>query len=545
MMKTNTYKTISFFLAVIFSPMTLSQITVPGSGSGAIPDNDESGLTLTFNVTGLVNPVESINLDLSINHTWVGDLTATLIAPDGIASIVVFGRAGYRKSQSSGTGTNLNGTYTFHDMAANDLWGTIDGEDSTFDIPPGSYRSSTKGARLSNGPIVSDFGGCTTRLNGAFYGLTPEQANGQWTLIITDVVSQDEGMVTATNLTLNEQTDIDLIFEDSFDGVSYARFAVLPASDVLGSCKKSRFDFTGNGLADYAYVANDKINELRVWLVQENDTTTSGSVDVFSFGSPEQDFPFEGDIDGDGIKDAVLFRRPTNGSNHAFYVKRSSRPNDKVLKFTMGQASGISNLIGDYDGDGVEDFAFFNRPFSAGTTNLLIHDSSTGNIREIGGIEYDPGTFRLIGGYDYTGDGAADFIIRRASSLDAEFIVYDGKTGLVSDTFTFGSISSSGFLVGNYTGSDRADIVIKRTDTNPARWFIRNSDDGIELDFIEFEGFNTNLSGDYDGDGFDDIAVYDQTFSTYFIRPSDSPEDVIELDLEVFGLFPLARTRSH
>ena len=181
---------------------------------GPIPDNDPSGLLITFPVNGLNDSIGSVSLDLTINHTWVGDLIVTLTAPDGISSIKVFGSTGYRRSGSDGSSANLNGTYTFNDSATGDWWQTISGQGSSFEVPEGSYRSSTA-AVLPPGSIasLSDFGGCTTRLNGAFHGLTPSQANGNWILSVRDQFGGDTGSVSEAKLTISPQNGLsDLIF---------------------------------------------------------------------------------------------------------------------------------------------------------------------------------------------------------------------------------------------------------------------------------------------------------------------------------------------
>src|SRR5690606_27493018 len=95
----NNYASISYFL---------DEGTFPGTGVGAIPDGgpgcgvNGAPLDVTFNVTGLTGPVESVELDFTISHTWMGDVTATLIAPDGTTSLVIFGRTGTTSATGCG-----------------------------------------------------------------------------------------------------------------------------------------------------------------------------------------------------------------------------------------------------------------------------------------------------------------------------------------------------------------------------------------------------------------------------------------------------------
>ncbi len=89
----------------------------PGS-LGEIPDavscapSPGAPRDVTFTVTGVAGAPASVSVSATMAHTWVGDLIATLIAPNG-ANIVVFGRTGATASPGSGDSSNLGGTYFF------------------------------------------------------------------------------------------------------------------------------------------------------------------------------------------------------------------------------------------------------------------------------------------------------------------------------------------------------------------------------------------------------------------------------------------------
>ena len=59
-----------------------------------IPDDNPAGVDIPIEVTGLAGNIESVTLEIEIEHTFVGDLTATLTAPNGIARLVVFSKVG-------------------------------------------------------------------------------------------------------------------------------------------------------------------------------------------------------------------------------------------------------------------------------------------------------------------------------------------------------------------------------------------------------------------------------------------------------------------
>lgn len=72
----------------------------PGS-LGAIPDGgvncptDGTPRNVTFTVSGLVGRATdvAVKVQLAPPHTWIGDVTARLVAPGG-TSVLVFGRTG-------------------------------------------------------------------------------------------------------------------------------------------------------------------------------------------------------------------------------------------------------------------------------------------------------------------------------------------------------------------------------------------------------------------------------------------------------------------
>lgn len=58
-----------------------------GSGTGAIPDSNASGLTGTVNVSGSgITNIEFVEVNVGITHTYVGDLAVTLTSPTGAVS---------------------------------------------------------------------------------------------------------------------------------------------------------------------------------------------------------------------------------------------------------------------------------------------------------------------------------------------------------------------------------------------------------------------------------------------------------------------------
>ena len=179
---------------------TLTLGLVPGTAAvadagtlGAIPDGPNTTQTpgpprdVTFTVPGDAGVVRAVAVSIGITHTWVGDLVAQLIAPDG-RQHVLFGYTG-AVNAGAGSGSDLNGTYVFSDAALTgpSFWAAA----TVATVAPGTYATTTVGGSASGGQPAS--------LDAAFMGST---TSGVWTLRVTDGSSADIGAITSARLWL-------------------------------------------------------------------------------------------------------------------------------------------------------------------------------------------------------------------------------------------------------------------------------------------------------------------------------------------------------
>ena len=120
-----------------------------GSGTGAIPDNNATGLTGTVNISGSgITSVEFVEVNVGITHTYVGDLAVTLTSPAGTVSTL----------------------------------------------------SKTHGCKTSS---FTELGSCSFTGNVWRYGSARhlgEAANGTWTLKVADGASGDTGTLSSWSL---------------------------------------------------------------------------------------------------------------------------------------------------------------------------------------------------------------------------------------------------------------------------------------------------------------------------------------------------------
>ena len=170
--------------------------TYPAEASslGAIPDASgncetaEPGVRdVQFVVSDSVGDVVGVSLDLSIQHAFTGDVTAVLIAPDASLG-TVFQRTGTDGNPPCGSPTQLDGTYTFNDAATQGWWAA-------------AAATAIQGTIDDSVPDrASDAAGADLSLSTPFAGVA--DANGIWTLRVSDNAGLDTGSISGAELTL-------------------------------------------------------------------------------------------------------------------------------------------------------------------------------------------------------------------------------------------------------------------------------------------------------------------------------------------------------
>lgn len=169
-----------------------AQVSFAASNTGEILDSTTRDLT--FSVSGITGPLSDVRLAISLNHSYSGDLTATLVAPSGQARTIFSGAGG---STSLGTPNDgdittdgVSATYAFADDAPLSPSFHEAGLAAATETPPGTYRASNTS---QNNILISP----------TFANATP---NGTWHLTIEDVTDPDQGFVSAATLSLTGGT---------------------------------------------------------------------------------------------------------------------------------------------------------------------------------------------------------------------------------------------------------------------------------------------------------------------------------------------------
>jgi subtilisin-like proprotein convertase family protein len=184
-------KHVKKLLAVVLFGLTFANpvfADVVGSGSGFnIPDASAGGAssTVTFTENELITGNVVVTLT-GLTHTWVGDVTATLIAPDSTSHNLFF-RIG-RVGSGFGDSSDFGGTYIFGDSATNDIWAEAAARLGNEAITPASYRTTS-----------SDSASFTS-IDSAFSGLSTQ---GTWTLFMSDLEGGDVGSLGSWTLSMS------------------------------------------------------------------------------------------------------------------------------------------------------------------------------------------------------------------------------------------------------------------------------------------------------------------------------------------------------
>ncbi|HKP68507.1 MAG TPA: CHRD domain-containing protein [Pyrinomonadaceae bacterium] len=222
------------------------------------------------------------------------------------------------------------------------------------------------------------------------------------------------------------------------------------------------------------------------------------------------------DYDGDGRTDMSVLRFPDIAPPGVAPITWwNSRTTGSTQIVDWGNANTDFPAPGDYDGDAIADIAIFRGGATVGAqSEYWILQSSNSTVRYFAwGIRGDQTHQR-----DYDGDGITDIaVVRRGAAATDQMVWYIRNSstgtariepfGLTGDTV--GGTSGDAPISGDYDGDGKFDIAVYRFGLTPANNFIimRSSDSAIT--YQRFGNFTSDyvLPGDYDGDGKYDLAV--------------------------------------
>ncbi len=497
---------IAFLLTTLLLSLgitTYGQTTFPGTGTGPIPDatacapSPAAPLVVSFTVTGISAAPTNVKVDMTFGtptHTWMGDIIATLTAPNGTQH-VVFGRTGSTTATAVGDSSDLSGLYSFENVAVTNWWTTATAAGAAVVMPTGNYRTSATGNVGQTG--------AATDINAAFAAIPT--SNGTWTLSFTDGCNGDTGSISSANLVLTGG-------------------AAAPVQHVV--------DYNGDGRTDYSVVRNNA-GQLN-WLARMNGSATTQGA---SWGL-STDIIVSGDFDGDAKSDVAVWRlgAPNVAS---FYILNSN--GFTLNQQVFGQTGDDPTVVADYDGDGRTDVATYRAGATAGAQSFWYFRGTSANPS--GNITYTPwgsnGDFPAPG--DYDGNGRADFSVQRPGASTTFYTRLSTGVNLPPTVFGLGT---DVIVPGDYDGDGKTDIATTRVNAGAIQWQWQPSSGGATVVTTFGVSATDRLTqGDYDGDGKTDPAVWRPGQGFYALQSTNGAS--VFQSWGTSGDFPVANYNTH
>ena len=250
------------------------------------------------------------------------------------------------------------------------------------------------------------------------------------------------------------------------------------------------------------------------------------SVSTAEWGSYPGDDPLTADFDGDGKDDFTVWRPDLDGVDEGSYWYSLDSSTFTARQVHFGGKLDNPIVVGDYDGDGIDDPAVFRCPQQGADTCYFFYRPSsmpnTGDWAVAWG--FGEGFDLLPYPGDFNGDGKQDFAVQQESPTNPGtgifYIAINGSFEFSSAEW--GSLSDT-LISGDFDGDGRSDITVGRFDENDVLWwYVLERDGGMR--FVPWGNWpDLPVPGDYDGDGQDDFAIYRDniTDSTYWVLPSN------------------------
>jgi hypothetical protein len=267
-------------------------------------------------------------------------------------------------------------------------------------------------------------------------------------------------------------------------------------------------------------------------------TGTSFSGDGVRWGSgaaPNDAVPLTGDFNGDGRDDVVWF---TRGTTADVYVQLSTGGGfaAPVKWHDWFCANSEIPVVGDFNGDGLDDIATFTR--GATTPGDVYVALSTGSSFSGTGIKWDT-NFGLnseppaVG--DFNGDGLDDIATFAQPSAYVYVALSNGARflGNVGESVWNTHFAPTGETpgVGDFTGDGKDDIVTFTQASTPLVWVGVSSGTSFGTGVVWHDHFSLSGEvpgvGDFDGDGKSDVVTFTRgTTAQVYVSLSDGTKFV-------------------
>lgn len=214
------------------------------------------------------------------------------------------------------------------------------------------------------------------------------------------------------------------------------------------------------------------------------------------------DRPASLDYDGDRLTDLALLRPKSSGKLQ--FVLNTGRGTAHAGNGTELGVRGDTVCPGDYDGDGISDFAAVTKDNGYYVWQFLLSGSQA-ERRTLLQVTYGLDTDQLIPA-DYDGDGKTDMAVVRNMPDGLKLWVPNASGIPALDPLSWGFASDRAFTA-DVDGDQRSDYIVVRHVSGQLLWLIRTAaGTALEPQLWGFVG-DDPIVGDYNGDGRAEIGV--------------------------------------
>ena len=265
-------------------------------------------------------------------------------------------------------------------------------------------------------------------------------------------------------------------------------------------------DFNADGNADLLLAASDanRGSVLSVFLGNGDGTFQPQLSDVVS---PSQSIAVA-DIKGDGIEDVVLGLYYDGDEGGVSVIPGNGDGTFGMMYGVLGSSTTNPRalLVGDFNGDGVADFAFAN---GSNHSVGIILGQSNGSFFFVNEVDYDTGSTAppvSIASADFNGDGNVDITVANSDGSVSVLLGNGDGTFQRAVNYSVGIPAAGvGIAVADFNGDGNADIVV----ANPKGVAVLagNGDGTFQAPVFYGAGSSSVVVADFNGDGCSDLLV--------------------------------------